>query len=304
MGRRLLGPGVLGLEVGDGVRIVLLRQPRELVGDGVAVDGCARRVSGGRWAGWSGISVVTRPRLPVGRGRSTRLWTTHSAVPLPALIRTCVRYARMDDLQFRSIRGTPVPGINGVRPPLPGREPVLRALVDICGPDFARAGPLGGHGRRSAGQLRRGAGDDPRRSPTPSHWPRNAASPMLPRGSGSKIDWGTPSPGVDLIIDTGRLSGMWDHRPGPDRRGRHRNAGPRPAGGAGAARASASRSTRRRRTATVGGMLAVNEAGPLRHRFGTPAEQVDPDQLRGRDGRGRLSPTARTGAPASPTSTA
>ena len=28
-------------------------------------------------------------------------------------------------------------------------------------------------------------------------------------------------------------------------------------------------------TATVGGMLALNESGPLRHRFGTPAEHVD-----------------------------
>jgi len=28
------------------------------------------------------------------------------------------------------------------------------------------------------------------------------------------------------------------------------------------------------RTATVGGMLAVNESGPLRHRFGAPAEQI------------------------------
>src|SRR5258708_3093170 len=34
---------------------------------------------------------------------------------------------------------------------------------------------------------------------------------VVPRGSGSKLDWGTPKHGADLILDPGRLAGMWDH---------------------------------------------------------------------------------------------
>ena len=50
-------------------------------------------------------------------------------------------------------------------------------------------------------------------------------------------------------------------------------------------------------SATVGGMLAVNESGPLRHRFGAPADQRRPDQLRGRRPARPASPTARADRP-------
>lgn len=157
---------------------------------------------------------------------------------------------------------------------LPEREPLLDALVDICGPDFARAA-------RSVDTV---AGRRASFVAVPAT-PRSVADVIAlaarrglavrPRGSGSKIDWGTPPAGVDLLIDTARLSGMWDHRPDA--------LTAQVATGTPVRALQAALALRGQRlavdppspTATVGGMLAVNESGPLRHRFGPPARHVD-----------------------------
>src|SRR5215218_3635983 len=97
-------------------------------------------------------------------------------------------------------------------PPLPGREPLLRALIDICGPDFARtARSVDAVAGRRASFVAIPATTRSVADTIGLADERGLA--VMPRGSGSKIDWGTPPPGVDLIIDTGRLVGMWHHRP-------------------------------------------------------------------------------------------
>jgi glycolate oxidase FAD binding subunit len=166
-----------------------------------------------------------------------------------------------------------VPEINGVRPPLPGREPVLRALKEICGPDFARTA-------RSVDTV---AGRRASFVAVPATARSVAATiqlaeqrglAVMPRGSGSKVDWGAPPAGVDLFIDTGRLGGMWDH---------HKDALTAEVGTGTPVRAlQAALALHGQRlavdppslSATVGGMLALNESGPLRQRFGTPSDQV------------------------------
>jgi glycolate oxidase FAD binding subunit len=166
---------------------------------------------------------------------------------------------------------------------LPGREPLLRALIDICGPDFAReagaADMVAGHLASfvAAPATTRAAVDTLRLASE-----RGLA--VVPRGSGSKIDWGAPPRGIDMVLDTGRLDGIWDHHPD----------GPTAEVGAGtsvrAVQAALALSGRRlavdppSESATIGGMLAVNESGPLRHRFGTPAAQVDRITYVDRDG--------------------
>jgi glycolate oxidase FAD binding subunit len=157
---------------------------------------------------------------------------------------------------------------------LPGREPLLRALIDICGPDFAReaaaADMVAGHLASfvAAPATTRAVTDTLRLAAE-----RGLA--VLPRGAGSKIDWGTPPLGIDLLLDTGRLDGIWDHRP--------QELTAQVAAGTAVRAVQAALALRGQRlavdppsqTATIGGMLAVNESGPLRHRYGTPAAQVD-----------------------------
>ncbi|WP_083971104.1 FAD-binding oxidoreductase [Actinoplanes awajinensis] len=151
-------------------------------------------------------------------------------------------------------------------------DSLLDALVDICGPGFARLARsvdrVGGHragyvavpatGRAAAAVLRLAA---------------DRGLSVRPRGSGSKIDWGTPPSVLDLVIDTGRLNGMWNHH----------GTTAVVAAGTPVSAVQAALALRGKRLAvdppspgaTVGGMLAVNEAGPLAHRFGSPAEQVE-----------------------------
>ena len=156
----------------------------------------------------------------------------------------------------------------------PQREQVLRALVDICGPDHARsARSIDTVGGRRAGFVA---------VPATVHAVADTLRIVadrrlraLARGSGSKIDWGTPAPELDVLVDTGRLSGLWNHD--VDAATAEVGTGTP----VHALQAALALHGQRlpvdppSRTATVGGMLAVNESGPLRHRYGTPAEHVD-----------------------------
>jgi glycolate oxidase FAD binding subunit len=92
---------------------------------------------------------------------------------------------------------------------------------------------------------------------------------VTPRGSGSKSAWGGPPSRVDVILDTQGLAGVTSHEPGDlvvtvgagtqlrDVQATLGLAGQRLALEAGF------------QTATVGGVLATGEAGPLRLRYGT-----------------------------------
>jgi glycolate oxidase FAD binding subunit len=150
---------------------------------------------------------------------------------------------------------------------------MLRALIDICGPDFARSARSvdAVAGRRASFVA------VPATVQSVADTLRLAAArglAVLPRGSGSKIDWGTPPLGVDLLLDTGRLSGMWDHRPDDLVADVGTGTPVSALQAALALRGQRLAVDPPSRGATVGGMLAVNECGPLRHRFGSPAEHV------------------------------
>jgi glycolate oxidase FAD binding subunit len=94
----------------------------------------------------------------------------------------------------------------------------------------------------------------------------------VPRGDGTKLDWGRPPSTVDVVVDTGRLAGVHEHSP----------ADLVATIGAGtpvrAVQAVLARTGQRlaldppSTEATIGGMLATGEAGPLRHTFGAPRD--------------------------------
>ena len=150
-------------------------------------------------------------------------------------------------------------------------DSLLDALEDICGPGFARpARSVDRVGGRRAGLVA-----VPATARSVAQTLRAAAGRGLSfraRGAGSKIDWGTPPAALDLIVDTGRLNGMWDHH----------GATATVAAGTPVTAVQAALALRGARLAvdppapgaTVGGMLAVNESGPLSHRYGSPAAQT------------------------------
>lgn len=150
---------------------------------------------------------------------------------------------------------------------------VLRQLAGICGSRFARfAGPAD----EVAGATARWVAV-PGTVTAVTAVLRVAADnnlSVVARGAGSKLDWGAASPGVDVMLDTGRLAGVW-----------HQPAGGLVAEvGAGtpirAVQAVLERAGQRlpldppSADATVGGVVAADEAGPLRHRHGTPCDQL------------------------------
>ncbi|WP_236717925.1 FAD-binding oxidoreductase, partial [Actinoplanes sp. TFC3] len=169
------------------------------------------------------------------------------------------------------------------QPRLPAREPVLRALIDICGPDFARPATIADS---VAGRLASFVATPatPRAVAATMRLAAERGLAVVARGSGSKLDWGKPPPGVDLILDTGRLNGIWHHN--------REQATAEIATGTAIRAIQAALALRGQRlavdpptpSATLGGVLARNEAGPLRHRFGTPAAQVHKVTYTTRDG--------------------
>ncbi|HET9516909.1 MAG TPA: FAD-binding oxidoreductase [Actinoplanes sp.] len=153
------------------------------------------------------------------------------------------------------------------------RDQVLRSLMEICGPHFAR---LAGHADTVSGRRARYVA-----APATTAGVADAlllaakhGLDVTARGAGTKIDWGFPSSRVDVVLDAGRLAGVWHHRPEAltaevgsgtpvralqaalARQGQRLAVDPPSAG------------------ATVGGVLSVNEAGPISYRFGTPHRQV------------------------------
>lgn len=95
---------------------------------------------------------------------------------------------------------------------------------------------------------------------------------VVPRGAGSKLDWGRPPDRVDLVVDTTRLAGVVEHAAGDLvatlRAGTPLATAQTALAGAGQRIALDPGSA----DATVGGVLATNEAGPLRLGFGAPRD--------------------------------
>jgi glycolate oxidase FAD binding subunit len=112
---------------------------------------------------------------------------------------------------------------------------------------------------------------------------------VIPRGSGSRLDWGAPPQSCDLVVDTQRLDQVIEHAAGDlvarfqagagMRRvgevlaaaGQQLALDPAPGDGpAGRAPADAEPAS----AGTIGGTLATGTAGPRRLRYGTPRDLV------------------------------
>ena len=152
-------------------------------------------------------------------------------------------------------------------------EAVADLLRGICGPDAVRPA---GHGDAVGG-----------RRPTWVTAPADAAElaalvracaeqdlAIVARGEGSKIDWGNPPRRVDVLVDMGRLAGVYRH----DADDLVATVG----AGTPLRAVQAALAKRNQRLAidpastdaTIGGLLAVGEAGPLRLGYGTPRDQL------------------------------
>ncbi|MEU2701948.1 FAD-binding oxidoreductase [Micromonospora aurantiaca (nom. illeg.)] len=150
---------------------------------------------------------------------------------------------------------------------------ITRKLAAICGTPFARfAGPAD----EVAGRIARWVAV-PGGPHAAAEVLRLAAAhdlTVVPRGAGTKIDWGAAPTQVDIMLDTGRLAGVW-HEP--------RGAAVAEIGAGTplrAVQATLARTNRRLPVdapspgATLGGVLAADESGPLRHRHGSPCAQL------------------------------
>ncbi|NES15799.1 FAD-binding oxidoreductase [Micromonospora sp. PPF5-17] len=155
----------------------------------------------------------------------------------------------------------------------PGALEITRRLAEICGPPFAR---FAGAADEVAGRTARWVAvpGGPRAAAEVLRLAAAHGLTVVPRGAGTKIDWGAAPEQVDIMLDTGRLAGVW-----------HEAQGSALAEvGAGtplrAVQAALERTGRRLPVdapspgATLGGVLAADEAGPLRHRHGTPCAQL------------------------------
>ncbi|MGA4683991.1 FAD-binding oxidoreductase [Micromonospora sp. AB353] len=154
-----------------------------------------------------------------------------------------------------------------------GALDITRKLAAICGDPFARfAGPADEVAGRTARWVAVPGGPH-----AAAEVLRLAAAydlTVVPRGAGTKIDWGAAPAQVDIMLDTGRLAGVW-HEP--------RDAAVAEIGAGTplrAVQATLARTNRRLPVdapspgATLGGVLAADESGPLRHRHGSPCAQL------------------------------
>ncbi|GIJ29955.1 glycolate oxidase [Micromonospora qiuiae] len=172
-----------------------------------------------------------------------------------------------------------------------GALDIARRLTEICGPRFAR---LAGAADEVAGRTARWVAvpGGAHAAAQVLHLAARHDLTVVPRGAGTKIDWGAPPERVDIMLDTGRLAGIGHRSPG---QGTAEIGAGTPlravrAGqgtvevGAGtplrAVQAVLERSGQRLAVdapspgATIGGVLAADEAGPLRHRHGTACDQL------------------------------
>ncbi len=154
-----------------------------------------------------------------------------------------------------------------------GALDIARRLTEICGPRFAR---FAGAADEVAGRTARWVAV-PGGAHAAAQVLRLAARhdlTVVPRGAGTKIDWGAPPERVDIMLDTGRLAGIGHRSPS---QGTAEVGAGTPLR---AVQAVLERSGQRLAVdapspgATIGGVLAADEAGPLRHRHGTACDQL------------------------------
>ncbi|GIJ79485.1 glycolate oxidase FAD binding subunit [Micromonospora phaseoli] len=154
-----------------------------------------------------------------------------------------------------------------------GALDIAHRLTEICGPRFARlAGPADEVAGRAARWVAVPGG--PRAAARVLRLAARHELTVVPRGAGTKIDWGAAPERLDIMLDTGRLAGIGHQA--PDRGTVEVGAGTPLR----AVQATLERTGQRLALdapspgATLGGVLAADEAGPLRHRHGTACDQL------------------------------
>jgi glycolate oxidase FAD binding subunit len=105
-------------------------------------------------------------------------------------------------------------------------------------------------------------------------WARAEKRSVVIRGGGTKLDWGRPPRAIDVLLSTRGLNRIVRHEPGDltvtaeagvtvtalnQALGQHRQRLPIDV---------------RSDAATIGGAVATNESGPLRHKYGPPGDQL------------------------------
>jgi len=105
------------------------------------------------------------------------------------------------------------------------------------------------------------------------------------RGGGTKLGWGRPAAAIDLVVSTAKLNTLLVHRHGDMTATAH----------AGVSLAQFNRELARHGqwlpidsafdAATIGGIVATNDSGPVRHRYGTPRDLLIGVTLALTDGR-------------------
>ncbi|MCC7008932.1 MAG: FAD-binding oxidoreductase [Acidobacteria bacterium] len=116
-------------------------------------------------------------------------------------------------------------------------------------------------------------------------WCARERRSVLARGGGTKLSWGRPPERVDVLLSTRALNRLTRYEPGDltvaveagmriadlnSELARHRQWLPLDARG---------------EAATIGGVVATNESGPLRHRYGAPRDVLIGIRIATADGR-------------------
>ncbi|WP_239314064.1 FAD-binding oxidoreductase [Plantactinospora mayteni] len=154
-----------------------------------------------------------------------------------------------------------------------GGTDIARRLAGICGAHFARpAGAADGVAGAAARWV--AAPGSPEAVTEVVRLAAEHDLSVVARGAGTKLDWGMPPSQVDIVLDTGRLAGVWQQP--EDELVAEIGAGTPVR----AAEAILERTGRRLPIdvpsvgATVGGVVAADESGPLRHLHGRPCDQL------------------------------
>ena len=125
-------------------------------------------------------------------------------------------------------------------------------------------------------------------------WAGQRSLSVVIRGSGTKFGWGAVPAPFDVLLDVSRVNRILDHRAGDLTVSVE----------AGARLGDVNELLRQRgqwlaldppfaEAATIGGLLATNDSGPQRHRFGTPRDLVIGIEIATMDGADRRRPGDR-----------